>query len=104
MSSRPQPPPKEIATTSGIPVEPIYRPNNLTDFDPARDLGEPGGFPFTRGIQPTMYRSRLWTMRQYAGMGDAEESNKRYKFLLAHGADSGERDSLGGNSALSATA
>jgi hypothetical protein len=47
--------------------------------------GEPGEFPFTRGIQPTMYRGRLWTMRQYAGMGDAEESNRRYKFLLANG-------------------
>src|SRR6201995_2130312 len=54
-------------------------------FDPIKDLGFPGEFPFTRGIQPTMYRGRLWTMRQYAGMGDAEESNKRYKFLLAHG-------------------
>jgi methylmalonyl-CoA mutase N-terminal domain/subunit len=54
-------------------------------FDPATDLGFPGEFPFTRGIQPTMYRGRLWTMRQYAGMGDAEESNRRYKFLLANG-------------------
>ena len=53
--------------------------------DPDRDIGFPGQFPFTRGIQPTMYRGRLWTMRQYAGMGDAEESNRRYKFLLAHG-------------------
>src|SRR5271168_1770630 len=54
-------------------------------FDPDRDLGYPGEFPFTRGIQPTMYRGRMWTMRQYAGMGDAEESNRRYKFLLEHG-------------------
>ncbi|QNI32276.1 methylmalonyl-CoA mutase [Alloacidobacterium dinghuense] len=54
-------------------------------FDPIEDLGFPGEFPFTRGIQPTMYRGRLWTMRQYAGMGDAEESNRRYKFLLEHG-------------------
>src|SRR6201994_1830711 len=54
-------------------------------FDPVKDLGFPGEFPFTRGIQPTMYRGRLWTMRQYAGMGDAEESNRRYKFLLEHG-------------------
>jgi methylmalonyl-CoA mutase N-terminal domain/subunit len=54
-------------------------------FDPDRDLGYPGQYPYTRGIQPTMYRGRLWTMRQYAGMGDAEESNRRYKFLLAHG-------------------
>jgi methylmalonyl-CoA mutase N-terminal domain/subunit len=54
-------------------------------FDPVKDIGFPGEFPFTRGIQPTMYRGRLWTMRQYAGMGDAEESNRRYKFLLEHG-------------------
>jgi len=58
---------------------------NALGFDPARDLGFPGEYPFTRGIQPTMYRGRLWTMRQYAGMGDAEESNRRYKFLLANG-------------------
>jgi methylmalonyl-CoA mutase N-terminal domain/subunit len=94
MSAKPQPPPKEIATTSGIPVAPVYRAWDLAAFDTARDLSEPGDFPFTRGIQPTMYRGRLWTMRQYAGMGDAEESNKRYKFLLAHGADSGERQAL----------
>ena len=55
------------------------------NFNPDRDLNYPGQYPFTRGIQPTMYRGRLWTMRQYAGMGDAEESNRRYKFLLAHG-------------------
>ncbi len=54
-------------------------------FNPDRDLNYPGQYPYTRGIQPTMYRGRLWTMRQYAGMGDAEESNRRYKFLLAHG-------------------
>jgi methylmalonyl-CoA mutase, N-terminal domain len=56
-----------------------------TSFNPDRELSYPGQYPFTRGIQPTMYRGRLWTMRQYAGMGDAEESNRRYKFLLAHG-------------------
>jgi methylmalonyl-CoA mutase, N-terminal domain len=72
-------------TSSGIPVEVVYRQQDLTGFDPAATVGEPGAYPFTRGIQPTMYRGRLWTMRQYAGMGDAEESNKRYKFLLAHG-------------------
>jgi methylmalonyl-CoA mutase N-terminal domain/subunit len=55
------------------------------NFNPDRDLSYPGQYPFTRGIQPTMYRGRLWTIRQYAGMGDAEESNRRYKFLLAHG-------------------
>src|SRR6185437_14655466 len=62
-----------------------YTAADLNDFDYDRDLGYPGEFPFTRGIQPTMYRGRLWTMRQYAGMGDAEESNRRYKFLIANG-------------------
>jgi methylmalonyl-CoA mutase, N-terminal domain len=56
-------------------------------FDPDRDLGYPGQFPFTRGIRPTMYRGRVWTMRQYSGMGDAEQSNRRYKFLLDQGSD-----------------
>ncbi|WP_213803877.1 methylmalonyl-CoA mutase family protein [Granulicella sp. dw_53] len=72
-------------TSSGTPVEAVYSAGDLKDFDPATQLGEPGEYPFTRGIQPTMYRGRLWTMRQYAGMGDAEESNRRYKFLLANG-------------------
>src|SRR5215468_3183333 len=66
-------------------VGPLYTPANLEGWDYDRDVGYPGEFPFTRGVQPTMYRGRLWTMRQYAGMGDAEESNKRYKYLLAHG-------------------
>jgi methylmalonyl-CoA mutase N-terminal domain/subunit len=65
--------------------KPVYTPEDLENFEPERNLGFPGEFPFTRGIQPTMYRGRLWTMRQYAGMGDAEESNRRYKFLLAQG-------------------
>jgi methylmalonyl-CoA mutase N-terminal domain/subunit len=72
-------------TSSGIPVEQVYGAESLAGFDAVAELGEPGSFPFTRGIQPTMYRGRVWTMRQYAGMGDAEESNKRYKFLLANG-------------------
>jgi methylmalonyl-CoA mutase N-terminal domain/subunit len=71
-------------------VEAVYDAESVKDFDLATQLGEPGEYPFTRGIQPTMYRGRLWTMRQYAGMGDAEESNKRYKFLLAHGAGAGK--------------
>src|SRR5436190_69735 len=63
-----------------------YRvPADLGGWDPVRDLGEPGEFPFTRGIQPTMYRGRLWTMRQYAGFGTAAESNQRYRHLLAQG-------------------
>src|ERR671917_519337 len=60
-------------------------PEDLTAFDPERDLSFPGEFPFTRGIQPTMYRGRLWTMRQYAGFGTASESNQRYRYLLSQG-------------------
>jgi methylmalonyl-CoA mutase N-terminal domain/subunit len=70
-----------IQTTSGIPILPVYTPSSTPD----PELNLPGEFPYTRGIQPHMYRSRLWTMRQYAGMGDAEASNQRYKFLLANG-------------------
>src|SRR5436190_10482320 len=73
-------------TSSKISIRPLYTPENLDGWDYDRQVGYPGDFPFTRGVQPTMYRGRLWTMRQYAGMGDAEESNKRYKYLLAHGA------------------
>jgi methylmalonyl-CoA mutase N-terminal domain/subunit len=62
-----------------------YTPDNLAGWDPAKALGEPGEFPFTRGIHPTMYRGRLWTMRQYAGFGTAAESNRRYRYLLAQG-------------------
>jgi len=72
-------------TTSHIPVLPLYTPEHLSDWDYGRDVGYPGQFPYTRGVQATMYRGRLWTMRQYAGMGDADESNKRYKYLLANG-------------------
>lgn len=68
-----------------ITPQPLYTPAELEGWDYDRDAGYPGQFPFTRGVQATMYRGRLWTMRQYAGMGDAEESNKRYKYLLAHG-------------------
>ena len=63
----------------------IFSHENLKDFVPERDLGEPGEYPFTRGVYPTMYTGRLWTMRQYAGFGTAEESNRRYKYLLAQG-------------------
>jgi len=77
---------KETFTTlSGIPIDRLYTEENLRNTNPESDLGFPGEFPYTRGIYPTMYRGRLWTMRQYAGMGDAEESNKRYKYLLANG-------------------
>lgn len=73
---------RKFITDSGIPIEPIYLP---TEFSYTEKLNFPGEFPFTRGIYPTMYRSRLWTMRQYAGFGTAEESNRRYRYLLAHG-------------------
>ena len=70
---------------SGIPVERLYTPIDLAGMDYARDLGFPGRPPFTRGVQPTMYRSRLWTMRQYAGFGDARETNRRLRYLLQQG-------------------
>ena len=68
-----------------VEAHPLYTPADLQGWDYDTEVGYPGEFPFTRGVQATMYRGRLWTMRQYAGMGDAEESNKRYKYLLAHG-------------------
>jgi len=77
--------PADPQISSKIPVRPLYTPGDLDGNDLETRVGYPGQYPFTRGIQPTMYRGRLWTMRQYAGMGDAEESNKRYKYLLAHG-------------------
>jgi methylmalonyl-CoA mutase N-terminal domain/subunit len=84
-STKPKPAAAEQQTSSHIAVRPLYTPVDLAGADYDRDLGYPGEFPFTRGVQATMYRGRLWTMRQYAGMGDAEESNKRYKYLLANG-------------------
>lgn len=68
-----------------IEPQPLYTPADLEGWSYDAEAGYPGEFPFTRGVQSTMYRGRLWTMRQYAGMGDAEESNKRYKYLLSHG-------------------
>jgi methylmalonyl-CoA mutase, N-terminal domain len=72
-------------TVSGFPLEAVYGPEHLDGYDPASKLGEPGEYPYTRGVYPTMYRGRLWTMRQYAGMSTAEESNRRYKYLLDQG-------------------
>jgi methylmalonyl-CoA mutase N-terminal domain/subunit len=72
-------------TSDGMKVDPIYSPDDMNGWDYDEQLGYPGQFPFTRGVQPTMYRGRLWTMRQYAGFGDAEESNQRYRYLLANG-------------------
>ncbi len=76
---------KRFESTSGAEIERLYTPEHLSDFDYLRDAGFPGAFPFTRGVQPTMYRGRFWTMRQYAGFGDARESNKRYRYLLEQG-------------------
>ncbi|MCC3767929.1 methylmalonyl-CoA mutase [Streptomyces sp. UNOC14_S4] len=72
-------------TESGLPVEPVYGPDALADWDPAERLGVPGAYPYTRGVYPTMYTGRPWTMRQYAGFGTAAESNARYRQLIAHG-------------------
>src|SRR6476619_6803578 len=73
-----------MTTPSGFPIDPVYRPDDAP-VDYARDLGDPGAFPFTRGVQPTMYRGRLWTMRQYAGFGTAAETNRRFRLLLDAG-------------------
>lgn len=71
--------------TSSQPVQRLYTPLDIADFDYERDLGFPGEYPFTRGVQPTMYRARYWTMRQYAGFGTAEESNQKFRYLLSQG-------------------
>ena len=74
-----------FTTLSGLPVERLYSEQSLPGWDPEEALGYPGEFPYTRGIYPTMYRGRFWTMRQYAGFGSAAESNKRYRYLLGKG-------------------
>ncbi len=76
---------EEFKSYSGIPIERLYTPVDIEDMDYLRDLGFPGEYPYTRGVQPTMYRGRFWTMRQYAGFGTAKESNERYKYLLSQG-------------------
>ncbi len=76
---------EKFETFSGIEIKRLFIPSDVSDLDYERDLGFPGEYPFTRGVQPTMYRGRFWTMRQYAGFGTAEESNKRYKYLLSQG-------------------
>jgi methylmalonyl-CoA mutase, N-terminal domain len=80
-SAREQPP----TTVSSVPIEPLYTPESLNGFDPETDLGYPGQYPFARGVHATMYRSRLWTMRQFAGFGTARQTNERFKFLLEKG-------------------
>ncbi|GAA3048710.1 hypothetical protein GCM10020000_31320 [Streptomyces olivoverticillatus] len=73
------------STESGLPIEPVYGPDALIGWEPADKLGEPGSYPYTRGVYPTMYTGRPWTMRQYAGFGTAAESNARYRQLIEHG-------------------
>jgi methylmalonyl-CoA mutase N-terminal domain/subunit len=72
-------------TVSNLEIKRLYTPEDIKDLDYERDLGSPGEYPFTRGIYPTMYRGRLWTMRQFAGFGGPEETNRRFKYLLEHG-------------------
>src|SRR5207249_11414745 len=79
--ARAQPP----TTVSGVPIEPLYTPESMNGFDYDADLGYPGQYPFTRGVHASMYRSRLWTMRQFAGFGTARQTNERFRFLLDKG-------------------
>jgi len=72
-------------TISGNPIRPLYTADDLAHWDPSRDLGVPGEYPFTRGVHPTMYRGRMFTMRQFAGFGRAHETNRRFHYLLEHG-------------------
>ncbi|MHA1763938.1 MAG: methylmalonyl-CoA mutase family protein, partial [Promethearchaeota archaeon] len=76
---------EKFETLSGIPLKPIYTPEDNKDLDFVGDLGFPGEYPFTRGVYPNMYRGRLWTMRQYSGFADAVQTNKRFKYLLSQG-------------------
>ena len=76
---------KQYTTISGVPIEPLYGPEQLKDVDSHRDLSAPGEFPYTRGIHETMYRGRLWTMRQFSGFATPEETNSRYHYLLQQG-------------------
>jgi methylmalonyl-CoA mutase, N-terminal domain len=77
--------PNEAATMSGVPLQPLYTPEDLEGWSYDEKLGYPGEFPYTRGVYPSMYRGQPWTIRQFAGYGTAEETNRRYKFLLAQG-------------------
>jgi methylmalonyl-CoA mutase N-terminal domain/subunit len=74
---------EEFATESGIPVKRLYSPQDLESMDYDDALGYPGQYPYTRGVYPSMYRGRLWTMRNYAGFGTAEDTNHRFRYLLA---------------------
>ncbi len=77
--------PVRFESLSGIPVEPLYTPESLRDWSYDAKLGRPGEYPFTRGVYPTMYRGRLWTIRMFAGFGRPEDTNERFKYLLAQG-------------------
>ena len=83
----PPPDQREFTTVSGEPVQPVYTPADLqrTGFRYERDLGDPGQFPYTRGVHQTAYRGKLWTIRMFAGFGSAEETNARFRYLLEHG-------------------
>jgi len=76
---------ERFETSSGLEIDTVYTPEDLVNFDYTRDSGYPGGYPFTRGVQANMYRGRIWTIRQYAGFGTAEETNQRYRYLLEQG-------------------
>ena len=76
---------EEFITTSSEPIDRLYTPLDVRDLDYASDLGHPGEYPFTRGVHPTLHRSKLWTMRMFAGFGTAEETNARFKYLLEQG-------------------
>ena len=78
---------REAKLHAGIPVKPVYGPEDVAGIDVERDVGRPGEYPYTRGIHPHMYRDRLWTMRQYIGFGTPAETNARFKYLMAHGQD-----------------
>ena len=73
---------KDVVLESGINVKPVYGPKDIEDLDFEREIGQPGEYPFTRGIHPLMYRKRPWTMRQYSGFGTAKETNQRFRWLL----------------------
>jgi methylmalonyl-CoA mutase N-terminal domain/subunit len=84
-STVPPAPARPFTTISGVPIEPLYTPKSLVGLNPERDLGRPGQFPYTRGIHETMYRGKLWTMRQFSGFATPEETNRRYHYLLEQG-------------------
>src|SRR5487761_248633 len=77
--------PREFTTISGVPVERLYTSNHLAGLDYDRDIANPGEYPYTRGIHPTMYREKLWTMRQFSGFGTPEDTNRRLHYLLKQG-------------------